>query len=97
MLGTGVTLVVRSVLGAQFAHAPMLANPDQVTLREEDQIAAYFASGNLYAEPSRMEPLLWTTTITSRFLGCPLHCHQAKRSCGKARRTGRRWRDGRCA
>jgi len=36
----------------------MLANPDQVTLREEDQIAAYFASGNLYAEPRRVEPLL---------------------------------------
>jgi photosynthetic reaction center H subunit len=51
-------VVVRSVLGAQFAHAPMLANPDQVTLREEDQIAAYFASGNLYAEPRRVEPLL---------------------------------------
>ena len=51
-------VVVRSVLGAQFAYAPMLANPDQVTLREEDQIAAYFASGNLYAEPRRVEPLL---------------------------------------
>ncbi len=51
-------VVVRSVLGSQFAYAPMLADPDQVTLREEDQIAAYFASGNLYAEPSRVEPLL---------------------------------------
>jgi photosynthetic reaction center H subunit len=36
----------------------MLANPDQVTLREEDRIAAYFAGGNLYAEPKRVEPLL---------------------------------------
>jgi photosynthetic reaction center H subunit len=51
-------VVVQSVLGAQFAHAPKLANPDQVTLREEDQICAYFASGNLYAEPDRVEPLL---------------------------------------
>jgi photosynthetic reaction center H subunit len=51
-------VVVRSVMGAQFAHAPMLANPDQVTLREEDRIAAYFASGQLYAAPRRMEPLL---------------------------------------
>lgn len=49
---------VQSVLGSQFAHAPRLANPDQVTLREEDQIAAYFASGHLFAEPSRMEPLI---------------------------------------
>ncbi len=49
---------VKSVLGAQFADAPTLANPDQVTLREEDQIQAYFASGHLFATPDRAEPLL---------------------------------------
>jgi hypothetical protein len=47
-----------SVTGAQFADAPALANPDQITLREEDRIQAYFASGHLYAEPGRAEPLL---------------------------------------
>jgi photosynthetic reaction center H subunit len=51
-------VVVQSVLGAQFADAPMLASPDQVTLREEDRITAYYASGNLYADPARAEPLL---------------------------------------
>jgi photosynthetic reaction center H subunit len=51
-------VVVRSVLGAQFSGAPILANPDQVTLLEEDRIAAYFAGGNLYAQPGRTEPLL---------------------------------------
>jgi photosynthetic reaction center H subunit len=49
---------VKSIMGGQFADAPMLANPDQVTLREEDRIQAYFASGHLYAEPGRLEPLL---------------------------------------
>lgn len=49
---------VVSVMGSQFADAPQLANPDQVTLREEDRIQSYFASGHMYAEPSRMEPLL---------------------------------------
>ena len=49
---------VRSILGSQFGDAPMAANPDQVTRREEDQIAAYYAGGTLYAEPSRAEPLL---------------------------------------
>ena len=49
---------VESVLGSQFADAPNLANPDQITLREEDRIQAYFASGHLYAVPSRVEPLL---------------------------------------
>jgi photosynthetic reaction center H subunit len=34
------------------------ASPDKVTALEEDRIAAYFASGNLYAMPSRMEPLI---------------------------------------
>jgi photosynthetic reaction center H subunit len=51
-------VVVQSIMGAQFADAPMLANPDQVTLREEDRIQAYYASGHLYATPSRLEPLL---------------------------------------
>jgi photosynthetic reaction center H subunit len=47
-----------SVLATQFADAPALAMPDQVTLREEDRICAYFASGHLYAEPARLGPLL---------------------------------------
>ena len=51
-------VVVVSVMGSQFADAPNIANPDQVTLREEDRIQAYFASGQLYAEPSRTEPLI---------------------------------------
>lgn len=49
---------VNALLGAQFAGVPRLANPDQVTLREEDRISAYYAGGTLYAEPSRQEPLL---------------------------------------
>jgi photosynthetic reaction center H subunit len=51
-------VVVQSILGAQFLDAPMLANPDVITLREEDRLAAYFAGGKLYAEPRRVEPLL---------------------------------------
>jgi photosynthetic reaction center H subunit len=51
-------VIVRSILGAQFADAPQLADPDRVTLREEDRIAAYFASGQLFAVPRRLEPLL---------------------------------------
>jgi photosynthetic reaction center H subunit len=49
---------VASVLASQFADAPGLANPNQVTLREEDRICAYFASGHLYATPARQEPLV---------------------------------------
>lgn len=49
---------VQSILAGQFAHVPTLKNPDLVTKREEDRISAYFASGNLYATPDRMEPLL---------------------------------------
>jgi photosynthetic reaction center H subunit len=56
--GDAGTVQVVSVMGAQFADAPRLALPDQVTLREEDRIQAYFAGGNMYAEPSRMEPLI---------------------------------------
>ena len=51
-------VVVRSILGSQFATVPSLSNPDHVTRREEDQISAYYAGGNLYATPRRSEPVL---------------------------------------
>lgn len=51
-------VAVQSVLGRQFADAPALANPDQVTKREEDRIVGYFGGGNLYATAARQEPLL---------------------------------------
>ena len=49
---------VQSILASQFVTVPALSNPDQVTLREEDAITAYYASGNLYATPARAEPFL---------------------------------------
>jgi photosynthetic reaction center H subunit len=54
----GKRVVVKSVMGAQFADAPVLANPDQITMREEDQVSAYFGGGNLYADVRRMGPIL---------------------------------------
>lgn len=51
-------ITVKSILGAQFATVPSLANPDQVTLLEEDQIMAYYGGGHLYATPARAEPFL---------------------------------------
>jgi len=56
--GTRRRINVRSILGSQFAAVPGLADPDRVTRREEDQITAYYAGGNLYATASRSEPLL---------------------------------------
>jgi photosynthetic reaction center H subunit len=49
---------VASILAAQFADVPALANPDQVTKLEEDKIAGYFCGGHLYATPDRFGPLL---------------------------------------
>jgi photosynthetic reaction center H subunit len=49
---------VKSILGSQFATVPGLSSPDQITRREEDQIMAYYASGNLYATPARAEPFI---------------------------------------
>jgi photosynthetic reaction center H subunit len=49
---------VVAILSSQFADVPALANPDLVTLREEDRISGYFAGGHLYAEPSRMGPIV---------------------------------------
>jgi photosynthetic reaction center H subunit len=49
---------VKSILGRHFVEVPGLHNPDQVTLREEDRIAAYYGGGTLYASVSRMGPVL---------------------------------------
>ena len=51
-------VLVKSITGGQFAQVPVLANPDQVTLLEEEKICAYYGAGTLYAEPGRAEPLL---------------------------------------
>jgi len=51
-------VLVKSILGSQFANVPPLRNPDQVTLLEEDKIVGYYGGGTLYATPARAEPLL---------------------------------------
>jgi photosynthetic reaction center H subunit len=51
-------VTVASVLAEQFAEAPVLAMPNQITLREEDRVSAYFAGGTLYASADRLGPLL---------------------------------------
>ncbi len=51
-------ITVNAISASQFADVPALANPDQVTKREEDRITGYFAGGLLYATPSRTESWL---------------------------------------
>jgi photosynthetic reaction center H subunit len=51
-------IAVKSILASQFATVPDLANPDQITLLEEDRITAYYGGGTLYATPTRAEPFL---------------------------------------
>jgi photosynthetic reaction center H subunit len=52
------TVCVDAVLGSQFAQAPVLENPNQITLYEEERVVAYFGAGYLYATPQRAEPIL---------------------------------------
>jgi photosynthetic reaction center H subunit len=49
---------VASILASQFADVPAIKGPDSITAREEDRVTAYYAGGQLYAEPSRQEPLI---------------------------------------
>ncbi|MEQ1718172.1 MAG: photosynthetic reaction center subunit H [Hyphomicrobium sp.] len=49
---------IHALYAEHFANIPALANPDQVTLLEEDKICGYFGGGMLYAHPSRAEPVL---------------------------------------
>ncbi len=47
-------VLVDSVTAEQFRNAPSPRAGSSVTLREEDQISAYFGAGHLYATPSRL-------------------------------------------
>jgi photosynthetic reaction center H subunit len=49
---------VSAILGSHFANVPVLADPDRVTLREEDLVCAYYGAGKLYAMPQRTEAQL---------------------------------------
>ena len=49
-------LKVNAILGRHFINVPRLAQPNQVTLLEEDRIAAYYAGGTLYAKADRADP-----------------------------------------
>jgi photosynthetic reaction center H subunit len=51
-------VAVKSILGHQFAHVPGTRSADQVTQLEEEKIMAYFGAGTLYAESSRVDPLI---------------------------------------
>lgn len=51
-------VLVDAVNANQFADAPGLENPAQITLYEEDRIMGYFGGGYLYANADRLEPLL---------------------------------------
>ena len=51
-------VLVKSINSAQFANVPGIQQPDQITLREEDRIMAYYAGGHLYATAARAEPVI---------------------------------------
>lgn len=51
-------VTVEAILGSQFANVPLTRSSDQVTLKEEDKICAYYGGGTLYATPLRAESLL---------------------------------------
>ncbi len=48
---------VHAILGHQFTDVPGHKEADQVTMLEEEKIAAYYGAGTLYATPERQEPL----------------------------------------
>ncbi|MEM6851095.1 MAG: photosynthetic reaction center subunit H [Pseudomonadota bacterium] len=48
---------VDAITAAQFVNVPTVSSPGQITMDEEERIAAYFGAGYLYADKSRMEPI----------------------------------------
>lgn len=58
LLSESREVAVYALRSGHFGSVPALKSPDQVTLLEEDKICAYYAAGRLYAEPSRLGPVL---------------------------------------
>ncbi len=52
------SIKVDSIASTQFADVPATKSTEQISMLEEDMITAYYASGHLYATPSRSEPLI---------------------------------------
>lgn len=55
---TSDVVKVHALLAAHWAGVPSTKSDEQITLLEEERIAAYFGGGLLYAKPQRQEPLL---------------------------------------
>jgi len=51
-------VVIDALNAAQFGGVPRLEATDQITLYEEERVAAYFGGGYLYANADRQEPWL---------------------------------------
>ncbi|QIG54699.1 photosynthetic reaction center subunit H [Altererythrobacter sp. BO-6] len=49
---------IDAINAADFADAPKVATPGQVTRLEEDKICGYFGGGYLYANRDRQEPII---------------------------------------
>jgi photosynthetic reaction center H subunit len=56
--GSRRRITIDAILSTQFADVPATKHDAQITLLEEDKIAAYYAAGRLYATPARQEPLI---------------------------------------
>jgi photosynthetic reaction center H subunit len=56
--GSPRRVTVKSVMGRHFAEVPGTRSAESITLLEEEKIMAYYGGGTLYAEASRMGPLL---------------------------------------
>jgi photosynthetic reaction center H subunit len=47
---------VKAIHSHQFANVPATRSMDQITLLEEEKVAAYYGAGTLYADPQRLGP-----------------------------------------
>lgn len=56
--GSARQAIVTAITADQFKRVPQVANPDRITLTEEDQISAYYGGGMMYGLPGRTEPMV---------------------------------------
>jgi len=55
---TNGRITIDAIYSHQFENVPQLANPDQITMLEEEKIMGYFGAGLMFADNERGEPII---------------------------------------
>jgi photosynthetic reaction center H subunit len=54
----GGKVKINAIHGKHFADVPVIKSATQITMLEEEKVSAYYGGGILYADQSRIDPII---------------------------------------